>query len=493
MKKQLILLLLIVPVISYAQKDPVKEINTVIQFKEGKAQLEFLAADEMRGRDTGSPESDIAANYLASHFASLGLKQAPGANGYFQFVPFDNSTPSTEGTVSLAGQQYTLRNDFVVMDAIKKEIEAEFVYVGYGTDEELEQAGINGKVVIALTGYPGQTAPMDMVNARNQKQNKASSLGALALIESLATQAMPWPVLSNYFSRSRLELGKDENEGSITHLWMKQMSEETLNTLKENKGGKITISIKGGGTKKISGRNVIAWVEGTDPKLKDEFLLLSSHYDHVGVTFRGSDQDSIYNGARDNGIGTVAMMQAAKYFSKFPPKRSVIFLAVTGEEKGLLGSRWYAENPLVPHEKVIFNFNCDGAGYNDISAATVIGLERTTAEQQIIKGCEPFGLTAGKDPVPEQNLFDRSDNVNFAVRGIPAITFSTGLTHGFNDEIAKYYHQAADETSTLDFEYLTKFFKAYTYSSLLIANMPQAPFWMSGDKYEAVGKELYKK
>jgi hypothetical protein len=493
MRRSLYLLLFLIPLVSVAQKDPVKAISETILFNESKAQLEFIAADEMRGRDTGSPESDIAANYIAAFFASHGLKKVSGANGYFQQIPFSKSIPVKEGKISMADQTYTFKNDFVVMNVAAEQIEAEFVYAGFGTDEELEQANIKGKVVVLLTGYPGQTGGMEMMNAANQKRNKAAELGAIAIVETLSSPAFPWPALSNYFSRSRMELQAGANEGNITHIWMKQLPETTLQALKESHAQQLNLNIKGGSNKTVYGKNVIALVEGTDPKLKNEYLLLSSHYDHIGVTYRGPDQDSIYNGARDNGIGTIAMMQAAKYFAKYPPKRSVIFLAVTGEEKGLLGSRWYAENPLIDHNKVIFNFNCDGAGYNDVTAATIIGLERTTAEQQILKGCEAFGLKAGKDPVPEQNLFDRSDNVNFAVRGIPAITFSPGITHGFDEEIGKYYHQAADQTDTIDFDYLTKFYRAYTYSSLLIANMPQAPFWLAGDKYEAAGKKLYNK
>ncbi|TXI69226.1 MAG: M28 family peptidase, partial [Cyclobacteriaceae bacterium] len=167
-------------------------------------------------------------------------------------------------------------------------------------------------------------------------------------------------------------------------------------------------------------------------------------------------------------------------------------LALTAEEAGLLGSSWYSDHPLIPLKQTVFNFNCDGAGYNDTSIATIIGMERTTAEPEIAKACEAFGLKATVDPVPEQNLYERSDNYNFAKKGIPAIDFAPG-TKAFDAELMKYYHQPADEVSSLDFDYLIKYFRAYVYTNYLLATMPQAPVWKAGDKFEAEAKKLYGK
>ena len=118
---------------------------------------------------------------------------------------------------------------------------------------------------------------------------------------------------------------------------------------------------------------------GTDPTLKNEWIVISAHYDHVGVK-KNATPDSIFNGARDNAIGTVALLQAAKFFGKNRPKRSILFLAVTGEEKGLLGSEWYSNHPLIPLKQTVLNYNCDGAGYNDKSIATQIDFNRTTVD-----------------------------------------------------------------------------------------------------------------
>ena len=122
--------------------------------------------------------------------------------------------------------------------------------------------------------------------------------------------------------------------------------------------------------------------------------------------------------------------------------------------------------------------------------ATVIGLERTTAQADLTKGCEAFGLKAALDPVPEQNLYERSDNYSFAVKGIPAINFAPG-TKSFDEDLLKYYHQPADDVGSLDFDYLIKYFRAYVYTNYLLANTPKAPIWKSGDKFEAAAKKLY--
>lgn len=242
----------------------------------------------------------------------------------------------------------------------------------------------------------------------------------------------------------------------------------------------------------ISSQNVIGVVEGSDPELKDEYLLLSAHYDHLGVRQTEASQDSIYNGTRDNAVGVAAVMAAGKYFADHPPKRSVIFALWTAEEIGLVGSRMFAEDPAIPLNQIIFNLNIDGAGYNDTSKVTVIGLERTDAQPLLSSSTEAFGLEAIPSPVPELNLFNRSDNLFFARAGIPAPTFSLGFT-AFDDEITKYYHQAIDESDTLDFDYVMHFIQAYILAAKKIANAPNAPFWLPGDEYEEAGRKLYNK
>lgn len=231
-------------------------------------------------------------------------------------------------------------------------------------------------------------------------------------------------------------------------------------------------------------------VEGSDPKLKDEYIIYSAHYDHVGIGKPNAQNDSIYNGARDNAVGTVTVLSAAKSIAKRPTKRSALFILFTAEEKGLLGSRWYVENPVIPLNQMVFCFNSDNGGYNDTSLATVVGLNRTTEGDLIRKAVGEFGLKAIDDPVG--GFFNRSDNVHFARKGIPAPTFSLGFT-AFDDEIGKYYHQTADNPDNLDYNYLEQFFRAYVLSCRYIGNSDSTPFWTEGDDYYEAGKQLYNK
>lgn len=485
---------LLIGVVVHAQKNnPVTDVSRLVTQPEIEAHLTFLASDEMRGRDTGSPEFEIAANYVAAQYKMFGLKPAPGQSGYFQSVPLQDSHPATDGELLLGSDVFKFKEQFILFEGENMSWKGEVVFAGYASPEELEKANVKGKLVIALAGTKDSGGnPMAIFNAAGGKYNDAINAGAAGLIEIFASPQIPWPALVNYFAGNVTTKVKKGGDNPAPHVWLKDGEFESLKTIRDGAlNGSLTIE----GVRKtdVPSRNVIGMIEGTDPKLKGEYLVVSAHLDHVGVQKNAQPgKDSIFNGARDNAIGVVGLISTAKYLSQYPPKRSVLFIALTGEEKGLLGSKYYAENPVVPLNKTVFNFNCDGAGYNDVTMATIIGMERTTAEADLAKACQAFGLKAAVDPVPEQNLFERSDNYNFAVKGVPAITFAPG-TKAFDAELMKYYHQPADEVGSLDFDYLIKYFRAYVYANVLLANNPAAPTWKTGDKFEAESKKLYGK
>ncbi|MEO0789361.1 MAG: M28 family peptidase, partial [Bacteroidota bacterium] len=287
----------------------------------------------------------------------------------------------------------------------------------------------------------------------------------------------------------------DDDPGSPIPYGFLNIDEATINSIttatKTLKGETMSEGMR---ISPNNSRNIGGILRGSDPELADEYLIMTAHMDHVGVGEQGggayTPEDSIFNGARDNGIGTIALLSAARCFAEQPPRRSIIILAVTGEELGLLGSQYYAENPLVPLEQTVYNFNVDGAGYNDVNAISTFGGGRTGVEAEVQAAADLFDFTIYNNPAPEQGLYDRSDNVSFAQKGVPAITFTEGFAD-FDDEIMQYYHQVSDNPNTIDYEYLRKFCVAFTYAARLIADRDERPFWIEGDKYEEAGLELY--
>lgn len=463
---------------------------------ETSAHIKFLAADELEGRMTGEHGNNVAARYIATQFQRAGVK--PINETYYQPISFVKRIAPTSLALSL-GNRAIASEEILLLTGSSAMMSAPIVYVGFGIVDSAtgrdDYRGIDakGKIVVARIGTSEEDSPRALFGSFKQKQDAAKAKGALALVE-LYRFSFPFARLKQFFGGGSLSLDDGKSATlDFPHLLVNDDDAQIRTLAQSNK--KLTGSFQTDGYKeqKVFSNNVVGIIEGSDPKLKDEFLLLSAHYDHIGVKSTPNSTDSIYNGARDNAMGTTAVLCAARAFSEAPTKRSVILLACTGEEVGLLGSEYYAENPLVPLNKTIFNLNIDGAGYNDTSIVTVIGLERTSAEQDILEACKAFGLGAIQDPAPEQNLFDRSDNVSFARKGIPAPTFSPGF-RAFDDAINQFYHQAADQADeNFDFAYLNRFVKAFIHAARRIADNPKSPEWKSGDKYESVGKKLYGK
>jgi hypothetical protein len=484
-----LLLLCLQPVL--AQKKVLSKVNKLITAGDVEAHLSFLAADEMRGRDTGSPEIDIAANYLALQLKLFGAKPGAGAS-YFQDVQLEKIMPATSAELTIGADVLKLKDDLLFMSGGTASLEKEMIFIGYGTGEDFKKNEVKDKIVVAYAGTPTTKNGVQAILTDSPLKNQlAVTSGAAALIEIMTFPGVPWKGLVGFLSSERLVTRKDQS-GTFPHLMMRNVDLPSIKSLQETKKSSGKLMINASLPVPVKAKNVVAIIEGTDDKLKQEWITISAHYDHVGVKKSNNNPDSIYNGARDNAVGTVALLQAAKFFEHNRPKRSVVLLAVTGEEKGLLGSEWYANHPLVPLNKTVFNLNCDGAGYNDTTIATVIDLNRTNVDALLTKACQTYGLGLKGDPAPEQNLYERSDNVNFAVKGIPSVNISPGVK-AFDPELFKYYHQPADEVGSLNMHYLEKFFRAFVYASYLLASDPTRPSWKQGDKFEEAGKRLYSK
>jgi len=240
-------------------------------------------------------------------------------------------------------------------------------------------------------------------------------------------------------------------------------------------------------------RNVMGFIPGTDPVLQQQYIVLSAHYDHLGTTRHPrmveGKLDSIYNGARDNASGTTAVIDAGRYFAKYPPRRSILFICYTAEEEGLIGSQWYADHPVFPLKQIVYNLNIDNASYDDTSLVTLVGLHRTSEDSAIISACRTYGLHVNNDPTGG-SLFFESDNAPLATHGIPAPTYSMGM-QAMDSTIFNRYHQLSDETGNMDFSYVVKWIRAYILAAQFIADEPAQPRWTPGDPYEKAWMKLY--
>ncbi len=462
-------------------------IENTIEDREALSHFRFLAADELMGRDPIRPEMKVATRYIAEQFRKYGALPINGEDEYLQRIPFRLTGPPSAATATLGVRTLEQGVDMLVQDGSDISGDFQMVVAGYGLEADLEGKDVEGKIVVARVGAPDRISPADLFTLGREKMALAKSKGAIGLIEMYNVPTVPWNLVANNLNRTRLTM-----DSEFLSIWVRDMDGAIISAIDKGEIPSVNLSIRGKVNRDASSANVVGVIEGTDPVLKNEFLMLSAHYDHVGVGRPDAQGDSIYNGARDNAVGTVAVINAAKYFAENPPKRSILLCAWTAEEKGLLGSAYFANNPLIPLDQIIFNLNIDNGGYNDTSIITVIGLGRTTGDPLIAEAVAAFGLEAIPDPSPEQGLYDRSDNVNFARKGIPAPTFSLGF-RAFDAEINKYYHQPGDQVDNFDLDYALKYWKSYILAAQKIADWADRPFWMPGDKYEEVGKSLYDK
>ncbi|WP_051211281.1 M28 family peptidase [Runella zeae] len=462
-----------------------------IQKAEVELNMRFLASDELQGRRTGEQGNLVAARYLAEQLRFLGVKPVAAQADYLQPVPFVLQKMAKEGVLIANGDTLHVGKEFVILGSDAVNFSADVVFVGYGQAADYTK-DVKGKIVVAQVGTPESKTPQEIFAASNEKRKLATEKGAALLIE-LFTAQIPWGFASRYFGNEKLSLGTAAT--GTPHIWVNGQQKKYVDLFK-NGATSATFYTTGRAQQNVMSYNVVGVIEGTDPVLKNEYIVVSAHFDHVGMGKKGGNTytaaDSIFNGARDNAFGTVAMLTAAKTLTLKPTKRSILLIGYTAEEVGLLGSKYYSEHPLVPLKQCVFNLNSDGAGVGDRSIVSVIGLNRTNCNTEIEAACKAFGLGVFADPAPEQNLFDRSDNVNLAAKGIPAPDFAPGFK-SFDGEIAQYYHQAADNPQSVDFDYLLKFCQSFAYAARLIANKPITPYWVAGDKYEPAAKALYGK
>jgi len=486
--------------------------------------LSVLASDEYEGRETGKKGAWMAADYIKNYFKSIGLK-GPVQGDYFQ--PIDMVTYKLTQTVfTIDGQAKESNKDFVI-PAANVSLQGftfntkEIVFAGYGLDSEgyNDYAGIDvtGKVVLIFaSGNPGrkdEAAPTDRAARRKAMASKREKIQYLANHKALAViqidpslDTLNEETKAMYAGSGQLSLKTAENTARMAKVKTFptiNVSTATANELLKAAGttvealqqkisstGKpatqvINIAVSGSAQKdevKVRAENVLGFLEGSDPVLKKEILVITGHYDHIGLTLSGTDK--VNNGADDDGSGTTGVLLIADAFAKAKqagkgPKRSILFMTVVGEEKGLLGSEWYSEHPVLPLENTITNLNIDMIGRVDKEHEDkqdyiyIIGSDMLSsdlnaaginANEQYIKMNLDMKYNNRTDP---NQFYYRSDHYNFAKHGIPVIFYFNGVHED--------YHQPGDEVSKINFELLARRAQLVYYTAWDLANRPKRP------------------
>lgn len=430
----------------------------------------LLAHDSMGGRDTPSPGLEKAAAYVASEFRSFGLQPAIGED-YLQWYPLTATHPGPASAQSLvlrgAGREHRLdpASDFITL-AVGPSARGSgplAVLSRVADDEELA-----GKVVVAL-------ATPRTLGERLSEVRKTLAAGAAGAIVALDAPEQYMSGVRMFFGTERLSLGRMEAlDRPAVIVRLGSLPGPLRRALEHGDvpGGwsadlRSTTSVQAD-----SAMNVVGWLEGSDPELREEYLIFTAHMDHVGIG-RPVNGDSIYNGADDDASGTSAILELAQAFATGPrPRRSVVFMTVSGEEKGLIGSEWYGEHPLFPLEKTVANLNIDMIGRNWEDTVVAIGKEESSLGETVerVAARHPeLGLEVIDDIWPEERFYFRSDHYNFARRGVPILFFFSGVHPD--------YHRPSDEPSKLKYEKAARITRLIYLLGLEIANADDRPTW----------------
>jgi Zn-dependent M28 family amino/carboxypeptidase len=500
--------------------------------------VRFLSHDLLEGRGTGQRGGDIAAEYIATQFALYGLKPAGDNGSYMQKVPLVGITPSPETRfwfVPPHGSAMELKpiDDYVAYDETQQpqsDVDANLVYVGYGIEapeykwDDYKGTDVKGKVLLMLVNEPPSDDPkffkgpaLTYYGRWTYKYEEAARKGAVGaiLIHKTDMASYGWEVVSNSNSGEKsflkaegqpqlkvaswIQLGVAQKLASAAHMDLDKMIADARSP--DFKPVELPIKLKAHMVSKIrpfESNNVLAMVPGSDRRLKDEAIMYTAHYDHLGIR-PDMPGDNIYNGAQDNATGCGILLEIARAYglAAQKPRRSVIFASVTAEEQGLLGSEYLGKHPPIPAGKISLDMN-----YDDVKPlgapeeVEVSGAERTTFYPIVQATAKEFRLTIRPDARPEAGHFYRSDHFSLARVGIPSFSINEGMKFKGHPQAwgleqdreytAKHYHQPSDEYHPeMDFtgdSAVARFGFALGWEA---AGLPQRIEWQKGDEFEA--------
>lgn len=496
-----------------------------------RADVAFLSDDALAGREAGEPGYDLAADYVAARMRALGLR--PGANGgWFQPVTLRTATTDNGAARMTIHHRDGARDDLTVLGDFKLypslnapdvSLTAPVVFVGYGVHaprmghDDLAGLDLNGKIVARLSGAPASfesEARAYFGSSETKRKDYAArgAVGVISLYTEASEQRFSWERASrNPVANFTGWVGPDDDlasrgSGVLASVLLSpdaaddlfRGAEKSYDAVREE-AARDGVSPRGfdlPATVTLRGRsvadtrtsaNVVGVIEGADPQLKNEALVITAHLDHVGVN-AGRKGDRINNGAIDNALGVAMLLETARRFVEGPaPRRTIVFLAVTAEEKGLLGADYYAHYPTPGDKAIIANVNLDmPVMLHDFTDLIAYGAERSSLGPTARAALAEAGVALSPDPMPEQGIFTRSDHYPFVKKGVPAIFLWPGFANGgeaaINDFLANHYHRPSDEIDLpIRWGQAARFADLNYRITRKIVDADARPTWNSGD------------
>ena len=509
--------------------------------------IRVLSSDEFEGRGPGSNGEQLTIKYVEDQFRSAGLEPGNPDGTYLQSVPLVGITPDSGMKLTLVGHGKTLEpkfpDDFVAWSkrvAETSAIDADMIFVGYGVQapefqwDDFKGADVKGKILVVLINDPPVSDPSDpskldpkifggpamtYYGRWTYKFEKAAQLGAAGcvIIHQTDRAGYPWEVVRDSWSGTQFDLATpDKNMGRLAvESWITsdfatklfraagQDLDKLIATAARRDFKPVPLGIRAKLTihnvlRTLDSHNVIAKLTGSDPDLKNTYVIYTAHWDHFGIG-PPVNGDKIYHGAVDNASGTAALLEIARAYKQLrvPPRRSVLFLSVTAEEQGLLGSRYYAEHPLYPLSRTAMDINMDGMNvHGRTSDIVMIGKGNSTLDEVVAGVAQGQRRTVKSDAEPEKGFFYRSDHFSFAKQGVPAFDPEPGVDFigkpaGWGLQMrdkytAEHYHKPSDkieadwEMSGAVQDSQLDFLVGYR-----VANDSAMPEWKPGTEFKA--------
>jgi len=504
-----------------------------------RAHVKFLASDLLEGRGTGQRGGDLAATYIATQFELFGLNPAGDNGSYFQRVPLVGITTEPQSTVAWIPAKgepisFTQGSDIVLMDESQSQssqIDAPVVFVGYGIDapeyqwNDFKDTNVRGKVLLMLVNEPPSDDPKFFLGKAltyygrwTYKFEEAARKGAagVLLIHKTEMASYGWQVVQSSWGGERSYLRDDPAPKLKMAAWISYAMANQLGgdvekliasaNSRDFQPVELPARIKAhilSQVRPFESENVLAMLPGSDAKLRDQAILYSAHFDHLGMRDQGA---VIYNGAVDNGTGCGILLEIAHAYAQAPqaPPRSILFAAVTGEEQGLLGSAWLGQHPPIPAGKIELALNFDALPPIGIpESIDITGAERTTFYPVVARIAQQLHLAIEPDPDPGGGHYYRSDHFSFARAGIPAFSIGQGVKFQGHesawgvsqqkDYTAHRYHQPGDKyQANWDFAGNAKIARFGIALGWAAADTPQLIGWQKGDEFEAAREKSQK-